>query len=61
MKSSFVRFERPYFAPGLERRALRRLRRAPSRSEKFMPYFASTHTVITSAPPMSRIALMICT
>ena len=59
MKSSFVRFERPYFAPGSSGAPFSAP--APSRSEKFMPYFASTHTVISTAPPMSRIALMICT
>ena len=34
---------------------------APRISEKFRPNLASTITVISAAPPISRTALMICT
>ena len=34
---------------------------APRISEKLKPNFASTITVISPAPPISRTALMICT
>ncbi len=59
MKSSFVVPVRPYFAPGS--RSAPAAAPSPSRSEKFMLYFASTQTVINAAPAMSSTALMICT
>ena len=60
----------PYWAPGASTSRLATASSAdpetadcaaPSISEKLRPNLASTMTVISAAPPISRTALMICT
>ena len=61
-KSSFATSETPYLRPGSRIAGLPAVATALSSSvEKLKPLSASTHTVITAAPAMSRPALMICT
>ncbi len=51
----------PYWLPGSSTGLSAAAAAAPSSSEMLKPWIASTHTVMTAAPAMSRHALMICT
>jgi hypothetical protein len=62
-KSSFEVLLAPYCAPGAvtSRPSTASACASTSREERLKPNFVSTHSVITRAPAIRSVALMICT